>query len=31
VFDIALSNPGAARNYRLPFAQYAAAVGCTAH
>jgi hypothetical protein len=31
VFDIALSNPGAARNYRLPFARYAAAVGCTTH
>lgn len=31
VFDIALSNPGAARNYRLPFARYAAAVGCNAH
>lgn len=31
VFDITLSNPGAARNYRLPFAQYAAAVGCPTH
>jgi hypothetical protein len=31
VFDITLSNPGAARSYRLPFARYAAAVGCTTH
>jgi hypothetical protein len=30
VFDIILSNPDAARQYRLPFAQYAKAVGCTA-
>lgn len=29
VFDIILSNPGAASQYRLPFAQYAKAVGCT--
>lgn len=28
VFDIILSNPGAAAQYRLPFRQYAAAVGC---
>ncbi len=31
VFDIVLSNPDAARAYRLPFAGYAAAVGCTRH
>jgi hypothetical protein len=31
VFDITLSNPAAARNYSLPFARYAAAVGCTTH
>ena len=31
VFDLILSNPDAARNYRLPFARYAAAVGCTVH
>jgi hypothetical protein len=31
VFDIVLSNPDAARQYRMPFAQYAAAVGCNAH
>jgi hypothetical protein len=31
VFDIISSNPGAARDYRLPFARYAAAVGCTVH
>jgi hypothetical protein len=31
VFDITLSNPAAARNYRLPFTQYAAAVGCPTH
>jgi hypothetical protein len=28
VFDIILSNPGSAAEYRLPFRQYAAAVGC---
>lgn len=28
VFDITLSNPGAAAQYRLPFGKYAAAVGC---
>lgn len=28
VFDIILSNPAAAAEYRLPFARYAAAVGC---
>lgn len=28
VFDILLSNPGAAAEYRMPFRQYAAAVGC---
>ena len=28
VFDIILSNPGAAAQYRMPFRQYAAAVGC---
>ncbi|HTT51290.1 MAG TPA: hypothetical protein VMH35_07815 [Streptosporangiaceae bacterium] len=28
VFDILLSNPAAAAEYRLPFARYAAAVGC---
>jgi hypothetical protein len=27
-FDLLLSNPSAARLYRLPFAQYAAQVGC---
>jgi hypothetical protein len=31
VFDLLLSNPAAARQYRLPFARYAAAVSCTAH
>lgn len=31
VFDIVLSNPDAARQYRLPFARYAAAVGCSVH
>jgi len=31
VFDIVLSNPGAARLYRLPFARYAAAAGCPVH
>jgi hypothetical protein len=30
-FDLLLSNPAAARLYRLPSAQYAAAVGCTGH
>jgi hypothetical protein len=30
-FDLPLSNPAAARLYRLPAAQYAAAVGCTGH
>jgi hypothetical protein len=29
VFDLILSNPAAARQYRLPFAQYAAATGCS--
>lgn len=28
VFDLLLSNPAAARLYRLPFAQYAAQTGC---
>lgn len=28
VFDIILSNPGAAAEYRMPFTKYAAAVGC---
>ena len=28
VFDIILSNPGAAAQYRMPFHQYEAAVGC---
>jgi hypothetical protein len=28
VFDIILSNPGAAAQYRMSFARYAAAVGC---
>jgi hypothetical protein len=28
VFDIILSNPGAAAQYRMPFRQYEAAVGC---
>lgn len=31
LFDIVRSNPGAARLYRLPFARYAAATGCSAH
>lgn len=31
VFDLVLSNPEAARQYRLPFAQYAAAMGCQGH
>lgn len=31
VFDIVRSNPGAARLYRLPFARYATATGCSAH
>jgi hypothetical protein len=30
-FDLILSNPAAARQYRLPFAQYAAATGCSTH
>jgi hypothetical protein len=30
-FDLLLSNPGAARLYRLPFAKYAAQVGCQDH
>jgi hypothetical protein len=30
-FDLLLSNPSAARLYRLPAARYAAAVGCTGH
>jgi hypothetical protein len=28
VFDLLLSNPGAARLYRFPFAEYAAQTGC---
>ncbi len=31
VFDLLLSNPDAARLYRLPFARYAAQVGCQDH
>jgi hypothetical protein len=31
VFDLLLSNPDAARQYRLPFAQYAAEIGCQDH
>src|SRR5260370_1349844 len=31
VFDLLLSNPDAARLYRLPFAQYAAQTGCQDH
>jgi hypothetical protein len=31
VFDLILSNPVAAQQYRLPFAQYAAAIGCNTH
>ena len=31
VFDLLLSNPAAARLYRLPFAQYAAQTGCQGH
>jgi hypothetical protein len=31
VFDLILSNPGAARLYRLPFAKYAARSGCQTH
>jgi hypothetical protein len=31
VFDLLLSNPDAARLYRLPFAGYATAVGCNLH
>jgi hypothetical protein len=30
-FDLLLSNPSAARLYRLPFAKYAAQVGCADH
>ena len=30
-FDILLSNPDSARLYRLPFAKYAAAIGCKPH
>jgi len=30
-FDLLLSNPDAARLYRLPFARYAAQVGCQDH
>jgi hypothetical protein len=30
-FDLLLSNPGAARLYRLPFAKYAAQAGCPDH
>jgi hypothetical protein len=30
-FDLLLSNPGAARLYRLPFARYAAQIGCQDH
>lgn len=30
-FDLVLSNPDAARLYRLPFAKYAAQVGCRYH
>jgi hypothetical protein len=31
VFGLLLSNPGAARLYRLPFAKYAAQAGCASH
>jgi hypothetical protein len=31
VFDLLLSNPSAAGLYRLPFAQYAAQIGCQDH
>ena len=31
LFDLLLSNPDAARLYRLPFAKYAAQVGCSNH
>lgn len=31
VFDIVRSNPAAARQYAMPFSQYASAVGCTVH
>jgi hypothetical protein len=31
VFDLIRSNPQAVRLYRLPAAQYLAAVGCKAH
>ncbi len=30
VFDLPLSNPSAVRLYKMPFARYAAAVGCSA-
>jgi hypothetical protein len=30
-FDLILSNPDAAQLYRLPFAKYAAAIGCNTH
>ncbi len=30
-FDLLLSNPDAARLYRLPFAKYAIQIGCNAH
>ena len=30
-FDLLLSNPDAARLYRLPFAKYAAQIGCNTH
>ncbi len=30
-FDLLLSNPGAARLYRLPFAKYATQTGCADH
>jgi hypothetical protein len=31
VFDLLLSNPAAAQQYRLPFAKYAIAIGCDVH
>jgi hypothetical protein len=31
VFDLLLSNPAAAQQYRLPFAKYATAIGCNGH
>ncbi len=30
-FDLPLSNPDAARLYQLPFAKYAAQIGCQDH